>query len=208
MADRDGFVFDGGVLCLDFANTELMSGGRAVDRLEGPRDLVRWLDAAGVLASPDLRAAVRGWRQRDARTVLRAARDLRRALRRVLGRVTARAAVEDGACRRLGALTNDLIATRPLLPTLVWHHGRFRTEDRVAGGDPRRPLAPIAASIRDLLTGGTLERVGQCSDPACVIFFLDGTKNHSRRWCSMARCGIRAKMATYHRRARRRRGDR
>jgi predicted RNA-binding Zn ribbon-like protein len=208
VADRDGFVFDGGVLCLDFANTELMSRDRRVDRLERPDDLVRWLDAAGVLATPDLRSAVGRWRPVDADSVLRTARDLRLGFRRVLENAVACTSVVPGVGRRLGALANRLIASRPQLPTLVWRHGRFFKEERTTGDDPRRVLAPIAASVRDLLTDGSLERVRQCSDPACVIFFLDQTKNRSRRWCNMARCGVRAKMATYHRRARRRRADR
>src|SRR5918996_425425 len=38
-----------------------------------------------------------------------------------------------------------------------------------------------------LLASDELARVGAC--PTCGWFFLDTTKNRSRRWCSMAMCG-------------------
>ena len=31
--------------------------------------------------------------------------------------------------------------------------------------------------------------VRQCSGPACTLFFIDSSPNHSRRWCSSATCG-------------------
>jgi predicted RNA-binding Zn ribbon-like protein len=35
-----------------------------------------------------------------------------------------------------------------------------------------------------------------------VLFFYDTTKNHARRWCSMAFCGNRHKVAAHYRRLR------
>jgi predicted RNA-binding Zn ribbon-like protein len=31
--------------------------------------------------------------------------------------------------------------------------------------------------------------VRQCSGPACTLYFIDSSPNHSRRWCSSATCG-------------------
>ncbi|NEJ40784.1 CGNR zinc finger domain-containing protein, partial [Rhizobium ruizarguesonis] len=31
----------------------------------------------------------------------------------------------------------------------------------------------------------------------CTLFFLDTTKSHRRRWCSMALCGNRMKVAAF-----------
>ena len=48
--EADGrFVFVGGLLCLDFVNTELMDGGQRVDRLTDFGALVDWCEAAGAL---------------------------------------------------------------------------------------------------------------------------------------------------------------
>jgi len=45
--------------------------------------------------------------------------------------------------------------------------------------------------------------VKACQNPQCVLLFYDTTKNHARRWCSMAACGNRAKVAAHYQRARR-----
>lgn len=45
-------------------------------------------------------------------------------------------------------------------------------------------------------------RVRECAAPECGMLFLDTTRNHSRRWCSMERCGARAKASAYYRRQR------
>jgi predicted RNA-binding Zn ribbon-like protein len=39
-----------------------------------------------------------------------------------------------------------------------------------------------------------------CEGPACTLLFADHTRGHTRRWCSMALCGNRAKQAAYRHR--------
>jgi predicted RNA-binding Zn ribbon-like protein len=56
-------------------------------------------------------------------------------------------------------------------------------------------LAPIAVAAVDLLRHGPVERVSVCA--GCPWLFLDTSRNHSRRWCSMEDCGARAKMRRY-----------
>jgi predicted RNA-binding Zn ribbon-like protein len=65
------------------------------------------------------------------------------------------------------------------------------------------PIWPLVHSAMELLTDGPLERVSQCG--RCRWLFLDTTKNHSRRWCSMQGCGTDAKMERYVARRRERR---
>lgn len=50
----------------------------------------------------------------------------------------------------------------------------------------------------ELLTSDLIGRVGRC--PSCGWLFLDTSKNHSRRWCSMQICGGSAKSRAYYRR--------
>src|SRR5918996_1412243 len=69
---------------------------------------------------------------------------------------------------------------------------------------PSRGWPPATAG--DLLTGGDLERLGLCDDPECGGLFLDTSKNHSRRWCSMALCGNAAKSRRHAARVRAARG--
>lgn len=51
-----------------------------------------------------------------------------------------------------------------------------------------------------LLASDELTRVGAC--PTCGWFFLDTTRNRSRRWCSMAMCGSVSKSRRYYWRTR------
>ncbi|MCE7079882.1 CGNR zinc finger domain-containing protein [Streptomyces sp. ST2-7A] len=46
------------------------------------------------------------------------------------------------------------------------------------------------------------ERVRPCANPDCVLHFHDTSKNGTRRWCSMAGCGNRAKARRHHARRR------
>ena len=58
----------------------------------------------------------------------------------------------------------------------------------------------IVEAAMALLASDELTRVGAC--PTCGWFFLDTTKNRSRRWCSMAMCGSVSKSRRYYWRTR------
>ena len=57
------------------------------------------------------------------------------------------------------------------------------------------PLRPIVHAAVELLTGGPLDRLKTCGN--CRWVFLDQSRNHSRRWCSMEECGIQMKHARF-----------
>jgi predicted RNA-binding Zn ribbon-like protein len=61
-------------------------------------------------------------------------------------------------------------------------------------------LAPVAEAAADLLVNGDFELVRKCEDRECVLWFYDRTKSHHRRWCSMASCGNRNKVAAFRQR--------
>ena len=66
--------------------------------------------------------------------------------------------------------------------------------------DLDRVLWPIVRSAADLLTSGDLRKVRQCARESCDWLFVDASKNHSRRWCSMNMCGSRVKARRYYQR--------
>jgi predicted RNA-binding Zn ribbon-like protein len=63
------------------------------------------------------------------------------------------------------------------------------------------PLRPIVHAAVELLTDGPLERLKRCVN--CRWLFLDQSRNHSRRWCSMEECGVQRKHARFVERRRR-----
>ncbi|HEY6745170.1 MAG TPA: ABATE domain-containing protein [Mycobacteriales bacterium] len=58
-----------------------------------------------------------------------------------------------------------------------------------------QPLWPLAAEAVDLLRSIALDRLTRCGH--CRWLFLDTSRNHSRRWCSMNACGAVMKMRRY-----------
>jgi predicted RNA-binding Zn ribbon-like protein len=65
----------------------------------------------------------------------------------------------------------------------------------------QRPGWLAAVSYLDLLTADAT-RVRACAHPDCVLHFYDTSPKRSRRWCSMASCGNRAKAARHYAKAR------
>lgn len=61
-------------------------------------------------------------------------------------------------------------------------------------------LAAIARSAAELIVEGQPSQVRLCANPACSLFFYDNSRTHRRRWCSMAHCGNRHKVAAFARR--------
>ena len=57
----------------------------------------------------------------------------------------------------------------------------------------------MLASLGDLLYSGELSRLRECANPKCRWLFVDRSRNHSRRWCSMSICGGRDKNHRYYR---------
>jgi predicted RNA-binding Zn ribbon-like protein len=82
--------------------------------------------------------------------------------------------------------------------------GPVRTHRNTAGTDAASLLEPVAVALADLLAAGPLDRVKQCEGDGCSLLFCDLTKSHRRRWCSMAVCGNRMKVAAF--RARKKEG--
>ena len=58
-------------------------------------------------------------------------------------------------------------------------------------------LAAIARSGADLVVEGADAPIRRCANPACRLFFYDDSRTQRRRWCSMARCGNRHKVAAF-----------
>lgn len=63
-------------------------------------------------------------------------------------------------------------------------------------------LLPIATAMAGLVTAEDFSCVKACQGNLCTLVFVDRTRGHARRWCSMAVCGNRAKQAAHRRRER------
>lgn len=205
--DMDHLELLGGRLCLDFANTVDRSarGGRRHEYLAAYPDLVAWGRRSGVLTVEESRLLLEEARDRpgEAAAIFRRALTLRDAVQAVFHAV---AAGQDPPIRELRTVEEEF---REALA-----HSRIaRDEDgfgwvsREEPGGLGKMLWPVARSAHELLTSSTpseFGRVRRCPGDGglCGWLFFDASKNGTRRWCSMAGCGSRAKMRRLYRRKR------
>ena len=206
-ASRPPPFFLGDDLALDFLNTRAAPAGEAIEWLAGGRDLVQWLEAAHAVPPP-VAAEFRkeaGVRALDA--VAAEGRDLREWFR---GFVAAHAGepLERGALRELARL-NELLARDDyyrqieLAPSAEKNgYGPLRWGARRHWRNARSLLLPIAEAMGDLVCRKDFTLVRRCEGLGCTLWFLDVSKAHARRWCSMALCGNRAKAAAHRARLR------
>jgi predicted RNA-binding Zn ribbon-like protein len=181
---RDGFKFRGGRLALDL--TASLAGRRREvprDLLAEPRDLGRWLVAAGLTArAPDLAPAD-----------LEHARDLREAIYRLATYCIYHRAI--AAADR--AVINRWAALPAPAPQLTPDGGLAWIGDGVDA-----MFATIARDAVDLFGGPSVDRLRACASDTCAILFLDSSRAGQRRWCSMTSCGNKAKVSEFRRRDR------
>jgi predicted RNA-binding Zn ribbon-like protein len=70
---------------------------------------------------------------------------------------------------------------------------------------PESLLLPLAHSLAELVCQEDFTCVKACEGEPCTLLFIDRTRGHARRWCSMAVCGNRAKQAAHRNRRRKER---
>jgi predicted RNA-binding Zn ribbon-like protein len=189
----------GGRLCLDFVNTIDPREPAGHDFLPDYAHLLAWAIDAAVLDDEQIRRvrAAQRLRPKQAAKVHAAAIELRETLYRVLRAAAERRPPSRRDAETVAAGAAHLQTRRRLwAPEVTWHWEW--SED-----DPLRlPCLIVLDDALDLLTGADVNRLGVCAGEACGWLFADATKNHSRRWCSMAGCGNRAKSRRHYLRQR------
>ena len=198
---RDGFLFLGNHLALDFLNTHPVQNGEAVELLPEFDALLRWFHAADLLSSGEAARLRQQWGgSARAQHVVEAMREFRERLRKQV-----LALERGGTVHRAGIdELNHLMALHPMF-TRLKTRGRASTTE--LWFDPRQPedlFAPLAHSAAMLFAEVERNRVRKCGQ--CVLHFRDTSKKGTRRWCSMQLCGNRLKVAAYT--ARRRMNER
>jgi len=94
-------------------------------------------------------------------------------------------------------MINLYAATPDIPPVLIGGSRR-------AGRSTARPAQALSSMAREAVAMFSPERgdrVRQCAAPDCQLVFYDDSRAGSRRWCSMQRCGNRAKVRAHRERA-------
>jgi len=192
---KHDFALVGGDPVLDFLNTlHDWTVPDPRDHLADFSDALRFGEAAGLLSRAEARRLRTGPGQQELVRLREARAELERIFRAVAtGKVPPPEALVRLAGRSAGAARGARL--RAVGGRIV-----RAIEMEAAGAAILRWRITDAAVA--LLTSSRLARLGSC--PSCGWFFLDLTKNGSRRWCSMAMCGNIAKARSYYKRIRRR----
>jgi predicted RNA-binding Zn ribbon-like protein len=193
------FLFVGNHLCLDLINTEMVEGGRTVDRLSDFGSFINWFVQAQTLELRKAEEILRTWGgSRDAERVLQRALGFRASLREMAGRIVNGKTLSQAMIDEINEWLAHQAGRAELERTREGFEKRFQADfDK-----PAQLLWLVAESASDLLCYADLSLVKRCENAACVLFFYDTTKNHSRRWCSMSACGNRMKVAAHYQRLR------
>ncbi len=188
----------GGELCLDFANT---ANGHVVppwhEYLHDYRDLILWAQHAQVVSAGEAKELLRQAKAHPAETEEAFQKAL--ALRETIFRIFSALAFGSKPAGTDISQLNEAWQKSQRHARLVAVRDGF-----MLGWDDDPSLERVArlaaASAVNLLTSETSTRVRRCSGDRCDWLFVDTSRNHLRRWCSMDTCGNHAKM---HRRQQR-----
>jgi predicted RNA-binding Zn ribbon-like protein len=169
-------------LALDFINSAYGSHENSHDCLVNDQSALAWLKAAGQLGDepngPPLGLA-------------ELARSLRHAARRLIG-----GSETERLC--YAEVVNQVLeAGRPRRTLAVNIDSNFLFIEQRRDNSPASLLEPIAMELAHLVVKGELSLVRKCEAHDCTLMFLDATKSGRRRWCSMAICGNRMKVAAF-----------
>jgi predicted RNA-binding Zn ribbon-like protein len=170
-----------------------------VERLVSYEALAKWAQEAGFLKADEVTRLVARARRRaaDATRIVERARDLRELLHETFtvlaaGKTPPAATLTELSARLAGWYTHGRLV--PADGALQWVYG--------GDDDLERPLWEVARAASRLLTSARLGRVRACAAEDCGWWFLDDTKNASRRWCDMKVCGNRDKVRRFRERQR------
>jgi predicted RNA-binding Zn ribbon-like protein len=189
---KDGFLFLGNDLTLDFLNTRPVQDGVATELLPDFAAVLRWFVAGSQLTAAQAAALQRRWAAtHEAQHFTSELRDLRERLRKTVLKWQASGSVP----RAMLVELNLLMAEHPMRSRLQATRKGMSTELYVSPQRPEGLLAPIAHSAANLFATADRDRLRQCG--SCVLLFLDTSKKGTRRWCSMQLCGNRVKVAAY-----------
>ncbi len=192
------YDFDAGDLSLDFANTvDWHAGPQPKENLSNYSELVTWGRDAGLI-SPELADRLKQDAAKHPKVnteMYEYAIQVREAIYRIFAYHYAGKPILEADLALLNNIACDAMAHLQLAH--VGESFQWQMPSDIA--DINLILWPVAHAAGELLTSEKSARIRQCEDDrGCGYLFIDNTKNHSRRWCSMESCGNRAKARRHY----------
>ena len=192
------FEYIAGDVSLDLVNTVdwWLADGRRVELLESFSDFLEWAAGAGILTAgrKQMLAALARRRPREAKATLEQVWELREAIARAAISAAADGKIAPADLKAINRVLRRGESSRVLAhidgrPAWTWQPLKPNLEE---------PLWVAAHAAAELLTSEKRARIGRCEDEDCGWYFVDTSRNRSRRWCSMGSCGSRQKARAYY----------
>jgi predicted RNA-binding Zn ribbon-like protein len=189
------FIFVGNYLCLDFINTQIVENGEPKDLLKQPEDLIEWARGAKLISSSEAKTIKNSWSKKaEASELFQRVKKFRGNLREAMEYLAHGGTIKPGTIKMI----NSALRQSAGFTEIRLSDNGFEKAFRFSFMEPSQILAPVSESAADLLCYGNPAFLKKCENSACVLYFYDTSKNHRRRWCSMAGCGNRAKAAAFY----------
>jgi len=188
----DDLPLRGNDLAVNFVNTVADVRTGYGEHASTPSDLARWAHHAGALNAAELKAVLASIHAhpRTAAARYRRAIGLRGRVSRIF---TGRARSDD-----LPALDRARAHSANQHVLTAIHSGYALAWKGPCDLD--LVTARVAEAAVALITSDRLADVKQCDGPRCGWLFVDESRTHRRRWCSMEDCGNRAKVRRFRQR--------
>mgnify|MGYP001186362130 CR=1 FL=1 len=184
VSEVEKFYFIGNNLALDFINSVMFELTR--------ENLLSWAIAADLLGKEKAETFLEVWSDDKIAEVSEA----RNSLREIVVNLANKEKIKQSEIDLVNNILRQTSGFSKLRQTADGFVKRFEFDI----SEPVKILVPVAESLVDLLCYGDLTYLRKCESPNCILYFYDTTKNHKRRWCSMAICGNRAKAAAFYQR--------
>ena len=200
MDQRPPAIFVGDALGLDFLNSIATPVDTPIDWIDDGDGLLNWLEQAQLAPADAIKRIRAEALPGELEKVADQARSLREWFRGFVRKHKGR------------PLTAKSLAELEPLNRLLERDGSFK---RIVPGPKGQPLqlqtirrwrtpeallSPIGEALAQLVCTEDFSDVKACEGPACTLLFADHTRGRTRRWCSMALCGNRAKQAAHRHR--------
>jgi predicted RNA-binding Zn ribbon-like protein len=181
----------GGRLSVDFANATPSNADLSWERL------ILFLESTDIVSS-ERGAQLLSLPQSDpqaAEALLLKAWRLGTALRKIFVAVTRKQKI----LTEWIAPINEILRITEGHDELVGQENLWKIEFVAREGGLDWLLAAVARSGAEIVAEGPRARLRVCANPGCGLFFYDNSRTRRRRWCSMAVCGNRSKVAAFAR---------
>jgi predicted RNA-binding Zn ribbon-like protein len=190
------FQLVAGHLALDFANTLdfRYDERRSIELLSTYGRFLEFAAQAGLISTSGKRKLVKNTAGSVAARKLKQIVEIRETLYRMFLAAVSGKPPHPSCLRTYNGYLRDLHVAKELM----WRKSGFMRSSADLTTTSLGPIWPILESAGTLLTSPDRSHIRECGDESCRWFFLDTTKNHSRRWCSMDICGSRDKARRYY----------